>query len=81
MIREPTRIIKIFIITILALSALVGCTQQQSKVGEFESYLKSNFDCVSIQSTSLDAPPILGGNQTSFYCSFKDKANNKEFYL
>lgn len=54
---------------------LMGCTQQQKKVN-IEDYLKEKFNCLSVQSAVLDAPPILGGNQTSYYCSFKDKEMN-----
>lgn len=43
---------------------LMGCTQQQTKVN-IEDYLKEKFNCLSVQSAVLDAPPILGGNQAS----------------
>lgn len=60
---------------ILSISLLsIGCTQQT--MVDIERTLKQNFDCLSVQSSVFDVPPIIGGRQANYYCSFKDNANN-----
>lgn len=66
--------IRAILIILFILVLFIGCTQQ-TKV-DIEKYLKQNFDCLSVQSSIFDAPPIIGGKQANYYCSFKDKANN-----